>query len=139
MFFTAKSVIQIFHPAAMPWLSMTMERAIVNCFIVHGILIFFLITGKVLDSMYEFIIATFGTDPGDIVANVLLVTCAWIISWIFVLDLKSEVGGSQLVFSLSPKVVGFLVLLSTLTFAYAIWCFVSILDLSFWLGVSFKP
>ncbi|KAJ3929155.1 MAG: hypothetical protein NXY57DRAFT_1041031 [Lentinula lateritia] len=69
------------------------ERIVIDRFVVHGILILFLLTGKLLGWIYDVTTAALGTDPGDIVVNITFVICAGIVSFNFPPGWKQVVDG----------------------------------------------
>ncbi|KAJ3709449.1 hypothetical protein C8R42DRAFT_730101 [Lentinula raphanica] len=128
-------VVQILRQLIM--LVMT-EGAITNYLLRHGIPISLLLAGKVLTSIYKMVTTALGgTDPDNVIADTILMACAWIFIRTCLLDWNPEINSFRLLtFSLPPKLIGFLVLLTTFTFAYAIWCLISVFYLSFWLGTA---
>ncbi|KAJ3911188.1 hypothetical protein F5877DRAFT_86334 [Lentinula edodes] len=125
---------------------LTMERRITRYFLFHGVLIIFMLAGKILSSTYNTIRMILGTDLGDVIAIVLFMACAWAISHHFLQDWKADISQiSDLLFPRAQKTIGFLIVLSILSFAFATWRLSSFLDLTldlcFWslLLYGFSP
>lgn len=71
---------------------LTMERRITRYFLFHGVLIIFMLAGKILSSTYNTIRMILGADLGDVIAIVLFMACAWAISHHFLQDWEADVG-----------------------------------------------
>ncbi|KAJ3730233.1 hypothetical protein C8R42DRAFT_637018 [Lentinula raphanica] len=87
-------VIQILRRLIM--LVMT-EGAITNYLLRHGIPISLLLAAKVLTSIYKIVTTALGgTDPDDVIADTILMTCAWIFIRTCLLDWNLEINSFRL-------------------------------------------